>query len=220
MRLLNFLSPEAKKRKAAALLAMEHYPDSLKVQFCKEYGVGGDKPLRWWADQIKLIDHNNGFQGSGRAKQPSVYTKQALAMALHLVAESSRLYTCEEMLRELQDLRLLPQGKHDVPWFTKQLKAYSKTVGQPITTGWVHTLSFLDELDYAQRVDFANRMLALLDKYPNALQLIVFEDETSISKVPGPHGRGHRNIHGNITSSAMHIPLVQNYCVAVLLQDG
>lgn len=188
MRLPVFLTAEGKARKAAALRAMEHYPASLKKQFCDEFGVGGQKPLRWWQDQMELIERNNGFGGSGRNKQPSVYTKQALDMALHLVAESSRVYTAEELVMELQGLQMLPPGSHDTEWFTKQLKAYAKSVGTPITTGWIHTLSFLDEGDYALRVAFADYMLNLLDEQPGILQFIVFEDETSISKVPGPHG--------------------------------
>lgn len=102
---------------------MQDYPDSLKVKFCARNGVGGQKPLRWWPDAVKLIDKNNGFAGNGRVKPPSVNTQQALGMGVHLVAESTRLYTGNEMMQELQRPGFLPLGKHASEWFVKRLKA-------------------------------------------------------------------------------------------------
>jgi hypothetical protein len=77
----------------------------------------------------------------------------------------------------------------------KQLKAYAKSIGSPIGTGWIHTLSFLDKSDYEPRVRYATTMLALLRANPDALHRIVFEDETSISRTPGPDGKPHDMQH-------------------------
>lgn len=131
---------------------------------------------------ITHIQQWGTLENAPREREATVYTENVLKAAVKIVKDSDVVHTAAEVLTELQDKGLIPEGGHDATWFTGRLQLYAHNHDIPLKVGWIHAISYLHIDDVAPRKAWCDQLKARLLKGSVTLEDIVFVDETIIDE--------------------------------------
>lgn len=121
-----------------------------------------------------------------RSGRPTIYTDKVMGKAVKVLVENDEGFlNGHELLLKLKDMGVLAVHA-DIDNFLNHLHNYVKSLGYKVTVNNTKTIFFLSAADIVKRVKFAAELLPELG--PEALDMVIFIDETTLEESPHPKG--------------------------------